>query len=209
MRRILTICFCALLGVVTLSSCGEDGPSALASSETVSPSATTTTTEPGPTPAESERWNRAVWINTTNLRILNEAIWVNKTNEATWIAKTNERLAAEKAERDREAARRNAADAAAERRAVPPDTPAAESAGSSGRCGGDLPPCWVMMRESGGNIRARNPSSTASGKWQFLDSTWAGFGGYASAYLAPESVQDAKARILWAGGAGCSHWSAC
>ena len=61
----------------------------------------------------------------------------------------------------------------------------------------------------GHDARARNPSSTASGKWQFLDSTWAGFGGYASAYLAPESVQDAKARILWAGGAGCSHWSAC
>lgn len=66
-----------------------------------------------------------------------------------------------------------------------------------------------MMRESGGDIRAQNPVSTASGKWQFLDSTWAGFGGYAKARLAPESVQDEKARILWAGGAGCSHWNAC
>lgn len=76
-------------------------------------------------------------------------------------------------------------------------------------CGGDLPPCYVKARESGGNYSAKNPSSSASGAWQFLDSTWAGFEGYASAYLAPPSVQDEKARQLWAGGAGCSHWSAC
>ena len=66
-----------------------------------------------------------------------------------------------------------------------------------------------MMRESGGSLTARNPSSSASGKWQFLDSTWAGYGGYSSAYMAPESVQDGKARELWAGGAGCGHWNAC
>jgi len=66
-----------------------------------------------------------------------------------------------------------------------------------------------MMRESGGNIRAQNPTSSASGKWQFIASTWAGFGGYSEAYLAPESVQDAKAAQLWANGAGCGHWSAC
>lgn len=90
---------------------------------------------------------------------------------------------------------------------APPTT--AAPAPATGRCGGDLPPCWVMMRESGGNITAQNPTSTASGKWQFINSTWAGFGGYAEAWMAPESVQDEKARILWAGGAGCGHWSAC
>lgn len=79
----------------------------------------------------------------------------------------------------------------------------------SGACGGALPPCYVMMRESGGSLTAQNPTSTASGKWQFLDSTWAGYGGYSRAMYAPESVQDAKAAALWAGGAGCSHWSAC
>lgn len=78
-----------------------------------------------------------------------------------------------------------------------------------GLCGGDLPPCWVMMRESRGDIHAQNPRSTASGKWQFLDSTWAGYGGYRKARYAPEQVQDAKARQVWAGGRGCSHWSAC
>lgn len=66
----------------------------------------------------------------------------------------------------------------------------------TGSCGGDLPPCWIMMRESGGNIRAKNPSSSASGKWQMLDSTWNGYGGYAHAADAPEWVQDAKARTM-------------
>lgn len=93
--------------------------------------------------------------------------------------------------------------------APPAPAPAPVAEQGTGRCGGDLPPCYVMMRESGGNIRAQNPSSSASGKWQFISSTWAGYGGYAEAYLAPESVQDAKARELWAGGAGCGHWSAC
>lgn len=87
-------------------------------------------------------------------------------------------------------------------------TPATTGAGS-GRCGGDLPPCYVMERESGGNIRAQNPTSTASGKWQDLDSTWNGYGGYAHAKDAPEPVQDEFNRALYDGGAGCSHWNAC
>lgn len=76
-------------------------------------------------------------------------------------------------------------------------------------CGGDLPPCSVKNAESRGDYSARNASSGACGAWQFIPSTWAGFGGYTSACDAPPDVQDAKARLLWAGGAGCSHWSAC
>lgn len=74
-------------------------------------------------------------------------------------------------------------------------------------CGGDLPPCSVLRRESGGNPTARNPSSSACGLWQFISSTWDGFGGYASACDAPAEVQNEKARLLWAGGAGCGHWA--
>lgn len=83
-------------------------------------------------------------------------------------------------------------------------------------CGGDLPPCYVMMRESKGYINIWNGgcsypcgSSSASGKWQAIRSSWGGYGGYRNAADAPESVQDAWARRLWRGGSGCSHWSAC
>jgi cytoskeletal protein RodZ len=76
-------------------------------------------------------------------------------------------------------------------------------------CGGDLPPCYVKWRESHGDYTALNSSSGASGAWQFIDSTWAGYAGYSKAMYAPPEVQDAKAREVWAGGAGCSHWSAC
>jgi len=67
-----------------------------------------------------------------------------------------------------------------------------------------------MYRESGGNLTVYNASgSGASGKWQIMPGTWGGYGGYANAADAPESVQDARAAQIWAGGAGCSAWSAC
>lgn len=91
---------------------------------------------------------------------------------------------------------------------APPVTqpPAPVVAAVSGACGGGLPPCCVMLRESGGNPTAVNASSGASGKWQFMPDTWQGYGGYASAAQAPESVQDARAAQIWAGGAGAGHW---
>lgn len=152
----------------------------------------TATTVAGPSQAEIER--------------LNVAIWTNKVNQNTWIARTQARQAAEAA---KAAKAKAAAEAEVARKAEAAKAAAAAPAQSSGRCGGNLPPCWVMQRESGGSLTAKNPSSSASGKWQFLDSTWAGYGGYAQAWQAPESVQDAKAAQLWAGGAGCGHWSAC
>lgn len=106
--------------------------------------------------------------------------------------------------------------------------PAVAELGSSIRgfpCGGDLPPCSVLRRESmmaadpprvwNGNCYMPAGSlgqcgrSTASGLWQVLRSTWRGFGGYVNAADAPADVQNAFARQLWDGGAGCSHWSAC
>ena len=74
----------------------------------------------------------------------------------------------------------------------------------------------VRRHESGGNYQAKNPVSTASGAYQFLDSTWrtmsarAGHSGYGSARHAPPAVQDAVAiytvnsgwRSAW-NGTGC------
>lgn len=59
----------------------------------------------------------------------------------------------------------------------------------------------VRAHESGGNYRAENPISTASGAYQFLDSTWrtmsarAGHSGWGHAADAPPSVQDAVAQF--------------
>ena len=81
---------------------------------------------------------------------------------------------------------------------------------TTGACGGDLPPCYVLARESGGDIHVYNYSgSGASGKWQIMPATWNNYSGYANAADAPESVQDDKARLLWDNGNGCSHWDAC
>ena len=53
----------------------------------------------------------------------------------------------------------------------------------------------IRTQESSGDNTARSPGSTASGAYQFLDTTWAGYGGYPSAYLAPAAVQDARAAV--------------
>ena len=70
-------------------------------------------------------------------------------------------------------------------------------------------PAYICARESGFDPTAQNPTSTASGKYQALDTTWSGYAGYAHAKDAPEAVQDQWAAELWNGGRGCSHWSAC
>jgi hypothetical protein len=83
-------------------------------------------------------------------------------------------------------------------------------------CGGDLPPCWVKSRESGGNYGAFNPTGCV---WKGGRGCWGAwqFGGFWSGKLglpldlstATPEQQDAAARELWAGGAGCSNWNAC
>jgi hypothetical protein len=60
----------------------------------------------------------------------------------------------------------------------------------------------IRSVESGGNYRAIGPSTPygrATGAYQFIDSTWGGYKGYRSAYLAPPAVQDARARQLMSG----------
>lgn len=63
--------------------------------------------------------------------------------------------------------------------------------------------------ESDGDYHAENPVSSASGAYQFIDSTWTWVTGLqppASAY-AP-AVQDAAFHELWDDGRGASHWDA-
>lgn len=67
----------------------------------------------------------------------------------------------------------------------------------------------IAQRESGGDIHATNPSSGASGKFQFLQTTWdsvapAEYQGRPAAE-APEAVQDAAAQKLY-DTAGPSQW---
>lgn len=79
-------------------------------------------------------------------------------------------------------------------------------------CGGDLPPCSVLRRETGGtgDPASYNPTgcyhpddgtSGCYGKWQCDPRTCDGTG--------TEAEQDAEARRVWDDGRGCSHWDAC
>ena len=64
----------------------------------------------------------------------------------------------------------------------------------------------IAKYESGGNPRAENPTTTASGLYQFVDGTWNNYGGYSRASLAPASVQTEKFYQVWNGGQGAGNW---
>lgn len=80
-------------------------------------------------------------------------------------------------------------------------------------------PQHVCDQESGGDPMAYNPTGCGGrgcyGKYQFDPTTWdsvvsqMGRTDLIGNYLPDEATQDAVAAFLWAGGAGCSHWSAC
>lgn len=80
----------------------------------------------------------------------------------------------------------------------------ARNSGARGTCS----ETGIFYAESGGSWTAANGSSSASGGYQFLDSTWAGYGGYARAMHAPPWVQHERFHQTWANGAGASHWAA-
>jgi hypothetical protein len=64
----------------------------------------------------------------------------------------------------------------------------------------------IAEYESGGDPRAENPTTTASGLYQFVDGTWNGYGGYYHAADAPVSVQTERFYQVWDGGNGASQW---
>ena len=52
----------------------------------------------------------------------------------------------------------------------------------------------IRTLESGGRYQVGPNKAGASGAYQYIVSTWAGYAGYAEAYLAPPEVQDARAQ---------------
>ncbi len=68
-----------------------------------------------------------------------------------------------------------------------------ELVGCTGTAQLDAVLATVRTLESGGDYSARATGSSASGAYQFIDTTWAGYGGYPQAWQAPAAVQDAKA----------------
>jgi hypothetical protein len=65
--------------------------------------------------------------------------------------------------------------------------------GCTGQAQLDAVLATIRTLESGGDYTARAAGSSASGAYQFLDITWAGYGGYPQAWQAPPHTQDAKA----------------
>lgn len=97
---------------------------------------------------------------------------------------------------------------------APTSGPPPASTGS-GACGGDLPPCSVMQKESGGNPQAVSPygycnggDGRCHGKWQFDLDTWESLGYTGLPENHSEAVQDEAARKLLAR-SGCGQWSTC
>ncbi len=79
---------------------------------------------------------------------------------------------------------------------------------SSGGGGGGCSLSDIKRMESGGDYRAQNPVSTASGAYQVLNGTWGGYGGYKRAGDAPVHVQDKFAQSLYAKH-GSQPWVVC
>lgn len=78
---------------------------------------------------------------------------------------------------------------------------AAQTGASAPMAGEDIDKFMASIRkvESGGRYNARGPATKygqATGAYQFLDSTWGGYGGFKHAADAPPEVQDERARQL-------------
>ena len=72
-------------------------------------------------------------------------------------------------------------------------------------CGGALPPCYVLLRESGGYSKAKNPTSTASGLWRVHRRNVGRIRRLRPRLGCAGGRQNARAVQVWAHGAGCSN----
>jgi hypothetical protein len=69
---------------------------------------------------------------------------------------------------------------------------AAPFGGGGGAVGGGGAMQWIIAHESGGNPRAQNPHSSASGLFQMIDGTWRAYGG-STAHAKDASVAEQQA----------------
>jgi hypothetical protein len=183
----------AVLAIVVASfgitSFGVDNSTDNSTKKVQATSTTKVSVDPGPSQEEVDALYSQIWINKTN-----EKIWVDTTNSALWIKNTNARIAAQKLASERRAASIS-------------NTGSGGGATTGGGHSSDFLAC-VRAHESdtAGGYSAQNPSSSASGAYQILDSTWQNYGGYPTAASAPPSVQDERAhqlpRSAW-NGSGC------
>ena len=71
----------------------------------------------------------------------------------------------------------------------------AGSNGGAGRAAIEKFLYGLRLHESGGDYNETSKYSTASGAYQYLDSSWNDYAGYRRAYQAPKAVQDQRARL--------------
>jgi hypothetical protein len=171
LRRLLT---CLL--VLTLTACGAAGAEGI-HTKTDAPASSTTTTVDNPIDwAKVEQLANAVQANQLN-EFYKAAFWHDVKVWVDGLVKLQQ-------------------EAAAARHFVH------HSSSSSSGCHVALIPASrpcvnsYCNRESNMTVNAQNCKSSASGKYQILDSTWNNYGGYQHAKDAPESVQDDKASSM-------------
>lgn len=139
-----------------------------------------------------------------------KAMAEKKAKELLEAEKKAREIAAARAERERQAALEAAAEKARKERQEnykPVEIkPKVTQPTQNHVAPGGIAAC-IRKYESGGNYTAQNPSSTASGAYQFLDSTWqavTGLSGRAMNYSPAQ--QDAAFWKLWDNGRGASQW---
>lgn len=199
MRKLIGLCLCALAAV----GCGSVSDAPVPVQASSGDSLVTTSTAvpaPQPEPDLTPYYEYAAALQRAETATFLNAWWAADLDRYFGLIRQAEADQAAAAQRARESSRGSTA---------PGPYKAPKVVAPTGGGGGCAIPAYICQRESGGSYTAVNPSSGAGGKYQFLPSTWRALGGTGLPQHAPPHIQDAMAAKLWAGGAGCAHWSAC